>query len=140
MNAIEQPMARSSGTKLFKIIGCGCVGLIAFGILMVGGLFFGLSKILKHNDPYRDSIAAVESNPAAVAALGSPVKPGIIPLGSISTDNGAGEVNFRIRVSGPEGSGTIYVIGSKTAGATNWEYETWELDVNGGETIPLGAR
>ena len=99
----------------------------------------GVTKLLKSNAPYKDAITAVESNPAAVAALGEPIKPGLLPSGNISINNGEGEVDLQIPVSGPNGKGKIHVKGSKPSGAPAWVYSTRELRVEGQpDPIPLG--
>lgn len=135
MSAVEN--TESSGSNIGKIIGCGCAALVLIGILGGAAAFFGMTKLFKSNAPYTDSIAAVEASAAAVEALGEPIKPGIIPTGNISTNNGEGTVDFQIGVSGPKGKGTIIVKGSKPAGGS-WDYETWELRVEGREEpIPL---
>lgn len=124
-------------TPVGKIIGCGCVALVLLGLLAGAGIFFGVTKILKSNAPYNDSIAAVQANPAAVAALGEPIKPGLIPTGNISINNGDGTVDFAIPVSGPKGSGKVHVEGTKKNGGP-WIYQVWELKVEGApEPIPL---
>ena len=140
MNSIQQTQSsKMSGAKIAALIRCGCLGLILI-VLAVGGLIlWGVGSALKKNAPYEDSIAAVQANPAAVAALGSPIEPGFIPSGNININNGVGSVDFSIPVSGPKGEGTIRVVRSKPAGATNWIYETWQLDVTDGESIPLTA-
>lgn len=137
MSAIEQPAAGSSGSNALKFIGCGCLALIVIGLLGVIGLAFGFTKLMKNNEPYRDSVAAVEANPEAAAALGTPVEPGFLPSGNISTTNGEGSVDLSIPVSGPNGKGTIKVVGTKASGATEWTYQTWELQIPGREAIPL---
>ncbi|HRQ89832.1 MAG TPA: cytochrome c oxidase assembly factor Coa1 family protein [Bacteroidia bacterium] len=110
-------------------------------VLLIGAVvgigFWGITKALKSNDPYRESIAAVETNPAAVEALGTPVKPGFFLTGNININNGEGSVDFSIPVSGPKGKGTVHVVGSKSAGASAWTYSTWELNIEGGPSIPL---
>ncbi len=126
-------------TPVGKIIGCGCLALLVIAILGGTGIFFGVTKLLKSNAPYNDAIASVESNPAAIAALGEPIKPGMFPSGNISINNGEGEVDFKIPVSGPKGEGTIHVRGEKPAGSETWIYDTRELKVEGQpEPIPLG--
>jgi hypothetical protein len=139
MSAIEQTTTqKSSAGKVVAIVGCGCLGLVLLVLAGVGvAAFFG-AKAFKNNAPYLDSIAVVESNAAALEALGSPISPGFIPSGSISTENGQGSVDFTIPVSGPKGKGSIRVVGSKAPGSSSWSYETWELQVADGETIPLG--
>ena len=130
MSAIEQPGKSSTG-KIIGLIGCGCLGLIIIGVVVGGGIFYGVGKALKSNDPYRDSIAAVETNSDAIAALGEPIEPGFIPSGNINVNNGVGDVDFSIPVSGPKGSGTIHVKGTKASGSAPWVYEVWELTVEG---------
>jgi len=129
----------NSSSKVWKFVGCGCLALFVIGALGFGGLFYGFFKLLRNNDPYRDSIAAVQGNPAAIAALGEPIKPGIFMTGNISFNNDSGSVNFRIPVSGPKGKGTIQVRGTRANSHTGWVYDVWELRVKGQpDPIPLG--
>ncbi len=124
-------------SPILKIIGCGCIGLILVGTIIGIVGFTMAGKLLKNNAPYTDSIAAVQSNPAAIKALGEPIEPGWIPSGNISVENNTGKVDFSIGVSGPDGSGTIKVVGTKADGV--WTYQTWHLKVDGEEkVIPLG--
>lgn len=138
-------MEQEAGQKEKKspvlwILGCGCVGIL----LIIGGIVAfvtmgvgGVGAALKNNAPYKDSIAAVQSHPAAIEALGEPIEPGWIPSGNISVENDTGKVDFSIGVSGPKGEGTIKVIGTKANGV--WTYQTWHLKVDGQEkVIPLG--
>jgi hypothetical protein len=132
-----KPPAKKS--PALKIIGCGCLGLIVLGAIAGALMFTVISKALKSNAPFKDSIAAVQANAAAIEALGEPIKPGLIPSGSINVENAGGTVNFTIPVKGPKGSGTITVIGTKTGGV--WNYETWQLKVVGREgVIPLAKK
>ncbi len=101
-------------------------------------MFWGITKVIKSAEPYQQSIAAVEGNAEAIEALGEPIKPGFFISGNISTNNGVGEADFTIPVSGPKGKGTIRVVASRSSSSAPWTYETWQLDVEGGESIPLG--
>lgn len=137
MSAIEEPGKNSTG-KIIGIIGCGCVSLILLGAIVIGGIFFVAAKALKSADAYTESIAAVESNADATAALGTPIEPGFMPSGSININNGEGDIDFTIPVSGPNGKGTIVVKGKKPSGSPVWIYDTWQLEVEGRtEPIPL---
>lgn len=137
MSELVRPAVQTTGSSPLKLIACGCLALIVVGILGIGGLTFGIFKLMKNNDPYRDSIAAVGSSPEAAAALGTPIKPGFLLSGNISTENGEGTVDFSIPVSGPNGKGTIRVVGTKSSGASQWSYQTWELQLPDGSAIPL---
>ncbi len=123
--------------SLGKILGIGCLTLII--IAAIGGYFLykGVTSLLKGSQPYKDSITAVQSNPAAVAALGEPIETDSIPSGNISLNNDDGKVDFSIPVKGPKGKGTIIVKGTKTDGV--WSYQIWQLNIEGDPIpIPLG--
>lgn len=139
MSAIEVTQtSKSSGGKIAAMIGCGCGALILVALTVIALIFWGVTKAIKSNAPYNDSITAVQSNPAALDALGSPIEPGLFPSGNISLNNGDGKVDFSIPVSGPKGKGTIRVVGTKPSGSTAWTYDTWQLEIEGADPIPLG--
>jgi len=120
-----------------KIIGCGCTALILVVVAVIGVIVFGVFGLLKKSQPYADSIAAVKANPAAVEALGEPIKPSFMVSGSINFENGDGTAEMRIPVSGPKAEGSIQVEGTKDG--SGWTYPVWELRVDGmPEAIPLG--
>lgn len=130
--SVEEPKKTNVG----KIIGCGCGGILLVMILIAGGCVMFVGKTLKSAKPYTDSIVAVQQSAAAKEALGEPIVPGFMPTGNISTKNDTGEVDYSIGVSGPKGSGTIKVKGSKANGV--WTYDVWELQVEGDPNpIPL---
>jgi hypothetical protein len=134
----DVPPLPEQKSNVGKIIGCGCVALL---LLAIGGGALGVmgfTKLMKGNAPYTETIAAVQSNAEAIASLGEPIEPGFFPTGSININNGHGTVDFQIGVSGPKGSGTVFVKGEKPSGSSAWTYETRELKVDGQESpIPL---
>ena len=139
MNAIEQTQSsKTSGGKIAAFIGCGCGALILIGLAVVALIFWGVTKAIKSNAPYPDSITALQGNQAAIDALGSPIEPGFFPSGSINLNNGEGTVDFSIPVYGPNGEGTVRVVGTKPARSEVWIYDTWQLDIEGADSIPLG--
>jgi len=140
MDSFEQPQAvkKSSTGKIVAFVGCGCLTLILLVGIGFGAIFFFAMGAVKKSAPFLDSIAAAEGNPAVVEAIGTPIEPGFMITSSISTVNGDESIDLSIPVTGPNGSGTIQVVGSKPSGATDWTYETWQLDVEGGDSIPLG--
>ncbi len=138
MSETVPPKGNASAGKIVGLVGCGCLGMALVGAAVIGFIVWGAGKAMKSAEPYRDSIAAIEGNAAAAEALGTPVKPGFLPSGSFNVDNGVSTVDFSIPVSGPKGKGTIRVVASKASDSAPWTYETWQLDVEGGGSIPLG--
>jgi len=111
--------------------------VLAIAVFGVGifGLISGISKVLKSSEPYQTALARAKANENVVAALGTPIEEGF-PMGSVNTNNDAGDADLSIPVTGPKGKGTIYVVG-KRAGRT-WTYSKMSITITGsGETIDL---
>lgn len=111
------------------LIPAGCLGLVvaavAWGVFIV---FFILAG-MKTSGVYQGAVAAVTASPRALAVLGEPIEPGWWLMGSIDVSGPSGKADVALPVSGPEGSGKLYVIGSKRAG--RWTLELLELEVEG---------
>lgn len=125
------PTSKTSPGKIVAFVGCGCLGLIALIVAGVAILFFGLMGALKSSAPYEDTVALVQSHPEAIAALGEPIKAGMWLTGNISINNGEGEASFSVPVSGPDGSGTLFIEAEKRAGSKTWDYSRRELQIEG---------
>lgn len=98
-----------------------CGGFIALIFSVVLGS-------LKSSDVYKESIAKAQANPQVTAALGTPVTPGFWVSGNINVSDSSGNAELSIPISGPQGSGTIYVSATKSAG--QWNYATMICAIN----------
>jgi hypothetical protein len=132
----------SRNWKWFVPTGC-CLGTLLGLILAVAvfgfsifAIFTGVSAALKSSEPYKVAVARAQANDKVTTALGTPLSEGF-PMGSINTNNDTGKVDFSIPISGPKGKGTIYVVGTRSAGT--WTYTKMSVTIAGtGETIDLG--
>ncbi|MEM6278799.1 MAG: cytochrome c oxidase assembly factor 1 family protein [Verrucomicrobiota bacterium] len=131
------PPQKSSAGKVVAFVGCGCLGLILLIAAGVAILFFGVTGAIKKSTPYEETLALVQSNPAAVEALGEPIKAGTWFSGNISINNGVGEASMSIPLSGPKGSGTMYVDANKPAGSQKWNYSRRELQIDGDDSASI---
>jgi hypothetical protein len=120
--------------KWFVPSGCLAVlGLFAAFVSVIVTAVFGL---MKSSDPYREAVAAATANPAVQEALGTPIEAGFFVTGSIQVTDSTGSASLAVPLSGPRGTATIHVEGTKAAG--RWTYSTFEVRVDGsGETIAL---
>ena len=100
---------------------------VAFGVVVAGAV----SKGIKTSEPYTLALAKARANAAVIETLGEPITDGPMPSGSIKSNGGSGEVDLAIPVSGPRGSGTIYVVARQEAGV--WTYSTLAVAVGGQE-------
>lgn len=100
---------------LLPVLGCG--GLVA--------LLFGM---LKGSEPYQQSLRRVQGHAEVRAALGQPVEPSFVVMGSIHYRNRDGDADLTYDVSGPNGSGTVHVVADKRAGA--WTLKTLDVTLH----------
>jgi hypothetical protein len=108
----------------------GIIGLAA--VMTVSFLW-----LFSHSQPYAMAVERLKQNPAAVAALGSPISAGF-PMGHIAVENDTGSAELSFSATGPNGSGTVYVDARKTLGA--WRLSRFELELAGrDQTIDLDA-
>ena len=139
METTTQPQAPQPGWwsrnwKWFVPTGC-CLGTILGIILSIAifgmgivGLVSGISKILKSSEPYQTAVALAKSNDKVTEALGTPIEEGF-PMGSVNTNNDAGDANLTIPLTGSKGKGTIYVVGTRSGGT--WTYSKMTVKITG---------
>ena len=106
-------------------LGCFTMALLFF-FSWVSTLVIVFSAI-KSTDVYKDALARAKADSAVMAALGSPVKDGLLVSGNTNVNGASGESNLSIPISGPKGKGTIYVSANKSLG--RWSYSGLVVEV-----------
>ena len=107
--------------------------LFVAAILAFMSAIFGM---IKSSDAYQHPLQQAQRSPAAIAALGEPMKPGWLVMGNINVNGPSGDANLQIPVAGPKGSGDLFVEAKKSAG--EWSYQTLVLQLdNDGKRIDL---
>lgn len=114
--------------------GCiGCFGLILVFVLGISALVF---SVLKSTDVYEESLQRAQTSPQVIEALGEPVEAGWLVSGAVNVTGPSGDANLSIPLSGPKGTGTLFLIAEKRAGA--WEFDLMNVEIEGsGERIDL---
>ena len=114
--------------------GCGgCLLLVVGFVVLVGGGTIGL---LRSSDAFEDAVELARSNAVVIEALGEPIKAGWLPKGNLSISGSSGEADLSISLTGPQGTGTLYVVGSMRA--MKWTFERAEVEIDAtGERIDL---
>jgi Cytochrome oxidase complex assembly protein 1 len=110
--------------------------LVLVGVLAFVGIFVFVIGVIKKTDVYADALKAADQSSEVQAALGSPVEAGWMPQGKVNMENGGGEADFTIPLSGPKGKGTLVVKASKTAGGA-WVYSVLEVQTADGTKLDL---
>lgn len=114
------------------IVSLVAVAAVLFVVLLVAFIF----TALKSTEPYQHAMFVTKHDSRAVAKLGSPIKPGFFLTGSINVSGSSGNADLAIPIHGSAHSGTVYVVGKKSAG--EWTYQRLELSIDDeGERINL---
>ncbi len=120
MKEIKQKSWLGRNWKWLLPVG-GCLTIIILGVLAIGGIFFGVSKLITSSTPYNHAVERAFENQEVIRTLGEPLEAELLINGSINYENDDGQANFKIPISGPNGKARIVVIGTKTYGV--WSYE-----------------
>ncbi|MEM9915006.1 MAG: cytochrome c oxidase assembly factor Coa1 family protein [Planctomycetota bacterium] len=98
-----------------------CLGVVTLLVSLVFGL-------LKGSEPFEYSLATVQADPRVQAELGTPIESAFLVSGSINLSGSSGDADLSYDVSGPNGSATVYVVATKSAGV--WQYSDLVADVH----------
>ena len=130
------PAAKKRGCWWIAIpVGCLAVLLVCGGF--VGSIFFGVTTMLKSSEPFQRAVQLASDDLDVQEALGENITPGWSVQGSIQVDNGEGEVDMVIPLSGSKGSGQVHVRGTRESG--QWIYEKIEFSDSSGNRIDLNS-
>jgi hypothetical protein len=141
---VTQPPPRNWWSRNWKwVVPVLCVLgvlLVLLPFLLVGaGAYFIVSLVehsFKSSGGYQQALALVRSDPAAIQALGTPIKDGWFPTGHVDSSGAGGSSDLAIPVSGPNGGGTLYVRATRDMG--DWRLTRAVLKVkSSGESIDL---
>ncbi|TYA73925.1 cytochrome c oxidase assembly factor Coa1 family protein [Seonamhaeicola marinus] len=98
-----------------------CLTLIVLGILGLGSLIFGVTKMFKSSEPYTYAFEQASVNENVVRLIGEPIETDGIINGNISLSDNDGDADFSIPIAGPKGKANIVIKAKKTDG--DWSYE-----------------
>jgi hypothetical protein len=111
-----------------------CVVSLVMIAAFVGVIFIFITVVMKSSDAYQLPIKAVRSDIRVARAIGSPIREGYFVTGNFNEtttnggSSGSGQANFTIPISGPKGSATVYIVGTKAVG--KWSFSTLVVEVD----------
>ena len=111
--------------------------ILLFGIfvIFVGGLFLGITSILKSSGAYELATETVSTNEIVIAEIGEVTGFGFMPQGSISTAGPTGQADLSIGIKGERGEGTLYAEMVKELG--EWKIIRAEFETSSGKRFNL---
>jgi hypothetical protein len=138
MNQPSPPVQRSWwGRNWIWVVPLGCLTPIVLCGGFIGVVGVTVFGVLKSSDPYKHAVAAAQANGEVKTLLGEPISEGMLPSGNINLDGSGGRADLSIPISGPKGSATIHVAGTKESG--RWNYSRLEV-VPSGNGKPIDLR
>src|SRR4051812_14689782 len=91
-------------------IGCGCFALVLACSGLATAAFIFTTGIIRNSEPYQVALKRASADPQVQAALGTPIKQGWLPSGSVSVSGTHGNADLAIPLRGPKGSGKVFAV------------------------------
>lgn len=110
----------------------GCLSTIGlFFVLLFGGIFFGVTKMMGSNDGKKQAISIINQDPNIKSKLGDNIETNGMFSGNISTSNDTGEMNISVPVKGSKGTGKAIIVAEKEFDKWNYEKIAVQIDETG---------
>lgn len=107
--------------------------LLVFGaIFQIGWML--INDSMRDHDAYRFALAQTRADPNVTAALGAPIEPDGLSIGSVSTAGDGGYAHLQIPIKGPRGEAMIFLDASSRLGV--WRFATLAVTIEG-TTTPI---
>ncbi|TVR01628.1 MAG: hypothetical protein EA398_09400 [Deltaproteobacteria bacterium] len=118
----DSPPRPESGVsrKVLWMLPLGCVTLLVLMTAVIGGLIFFVFGAMRSSTPWVEAVEMAAEHPNVTGFTGEPLTDGLFASGSLSRSGDGGQVDLRVPVSGPRGSGAVHIVGERVAG--EWRY------------------
>ncbi len=103
--------------------------VVAIGCCAAIILFVGVFAWIGNSEVCQVVVQKAQASEAVGDRLGQPIKRGLFVSGSIEVTGPSGHADIAIPLSGSKGKGTLYAVGTKSAGT--WKFETLQLAIDG---------
>ena len=113
----------------------GCFSLIVIFILVIGSIFYGVTSALEGSQPYEYALEKINQDDEITNALGKPIEKDGMIQGSYNNSNGKKTADMKIPITGPNGSGVLFIEASGEN--DNWTYHVIRVEIKDNESIDL---
>lgn len=114
------------------LVPLGCLAPIIGLVLFIGGIVAVVGGAVRMSDPYKIGIERARESLEVASALGEPLEVGWLVSGNINVNGPSGSADLSVPLSGPDGTGTLFIVAEKTAG--EWDFKRLEVEVDGEDT------
>lgn len=109
------------------VVPLGCGGALLMFAAFAGAIAGFVFWLIRSNDACSEALERASTSPAVIEALGEPVEPGFWVSGTINSSGPSGEADRMFPISGPAGSGRLYLEATKAGG--RWSFDRLEVEV-----------
>ena len=109
----------------------GCLVMIGG----VGAVIFGVLAMIRSSGPAEESFDRVRRVVRVIAAVGTPMKRGLLTTGNIEYKNDTGNANLQYDIAGPKGKARVEVVATRVRKV--WQYEVLRVTPKDGQPIDL---
>lgn len=107
---IAQPKPRSGCLWAFLVL---VMFMVGSGVLIGGGVYWAFNGLAK-SEAATQALRRASETPAVIDKLGAPLVRGTFATGDYSVNsNGTGRASLNLPISGPKGSGTLVIVGTR---------------------------
>ncbi len=113
----------------------GCFTLIIVAVIAIGSIFYGVANAIEDSQPYEFALEKINSDEDLVNALGAPIEKDGVVNGSWNYSNGKKSAKMTIPISGPKGSGTLFV--EATREDEDWTYHVIRVEIEDSQSFDI---
>lgn len=113
----------------------GCLTVIVIFIIFIGSIFYGVTTVLEESQPYEYALEKINQDDEITNELGTPIEKDGIISSDYKYFNGKKTAKLSVPVSGPKGSGILFVEASGED--DNWTYDVIRIEIKDNENIDL---
>ncbi len=131
---IPQPSWWKRNWKWVVPVG-GCFTLIIVAVIAIASIFYGVTNAIEDSQPYEFALEKINTDEDLVNALGTPIEKDGMVSGNWNYVNGKKSAKMTIPISGPKGSGMLFV--EATGEDEDWTYHVIRVEIEDSETFDI---
>ena len=131
---IPQPSWWKRNWKWVVPVG-GCFTLIIVAVIAIASIFYGVTNAIEDSQPYEFALEKINSDEDLINALGTPIEKDGMVSGNWNYVNGKKSAKMTIPISGPKGSGMLFV--EATGEDEDWTYHVIRVEIEDSETFDI---
>ncbi len=124
---LPQPAKKNWFARHRVLTVVGVLGIL-ITIASAAGCYL-IFSLIASSTPAKLAVDRAQTNPVVLQRLGTPLKESWFVTGSIEVANDSGHAELNIPVTGPKGSGKIYLLAAKRFG--KWKFIDLEILIAG---------